>query len=132
MRKKKSLVIFFLISVVIISILYFAWYLYDVNSYKKSVADITVSDINLSNIPNGVYDGAYDVGYISAKVEVVVNNGTIEKISLLEHKNEKGAPAEVITDNMIKEQKIDVDTISGATNSSKVIKKAVENALIQE
>lgn len=106
--------------------------MYDVNSYKKSVADITVSDINLSNIPNGVYDGAYDVGYISAKVEVVVNNGTIEKISLLEHKNEKGAPAEVIIDNMIKEQKIDVDTISGATNSSKVIKKAVENALIQE
>lgn len=132
MRKKKSLVIFILISVVIIGILYFAWYLYDVNSYKKSVADITVSDINLSNIPNGVYDGAYDVGYISAKVEVVVNNGTIEKISLLEHKNEKGAPAEVIIDNMIKEQKIDVDTISGATNSSKVIKKAVENALIQE
>jgi len=132
MRKKKTLVIFILISVVIIGILYFAWYLYDVNSYKKSVADITVFDINLSNIPNGVYDGAYDVGYISAKVEVVVNNGTIEKISLLEHKNEKGAPAEVITDNMIKEQKIDVDTISGATNSSKVIKKAVENALIQE
>ncbi|HEY5558036.1 FMN-binding protein [Acetobacterium sp.] len=132
MRKKKSLVIFILISVVIIGILYFAWYLYDVNSYKKSVADITVSDINLYNIPNGVYDGAYDVGYISANVEVVVDNGTIEKISLLEHKNEKGAPAEVIIDNMIKEQKIDVNTISGATNSSKVIKKAVENALIQE
>lgn len=132
MHKNKSLVIFILISVVVIGFLYFAWYLYDVNSYKKSVADITVSDINISNIPNGVYDGAYDVGYISAKVEVLVNNGTIEKISLLEHKNERGAPAEVITDNMIKEQKIDVNTISGATNSSKVIKKAVENALIQK
>lgn len=30
---------------------------------------------------------------------------------------------------IIEEQKIDVDTISGATNSSTVIKKAVENAL---
>lgn len=132
MRKKKSIIIFSLVSVVIIGALYFAWYLYDVNSYKKAVADITVSDINLSNIPNGVYDGAYDVGYIAAKVEVVVNNGTIEKITLLEHKNEKGASAEVITANMIKEQKIDVDTISSATNSSKVIKKAVENALLQK
>ena len=81
--------------------------------------------LNFSNITNGIYDGASDVGYIAAKVEVVVNNGKIEKITLLEHKNERGTSAEVITDNMIKEQKIDVDTISGATNSSKVIKKAV-------
>jgi uncharacterized protein with FMN-binding domain len=32
-------------------------------------------------------------------------------------------------DQIVSEQKIDVDAISGATNSSKVIKKAVENAL---
>jgi len=132
MRKNKSIIIFVTVSVVVIGVMYLSWYLYDVNSYKKSVEDITVSDINLSNISNGVYVGSDDVGYIAAKVEVVVNDGKIEKITLLEHKNERGTPAEVITDNMIKEQKIDVDTISGATNSSKVIKKAVENALLQK
>ena len=31
--------------------------------------------------------------------------------------------AEVITDSIVDEQKIDVDAISGATNSSTVIKK---------
>lgn len=37
--------------------------------------------------------------------------------------------AETIIDKIIDEQKIDVDAVSGATNSSTVIKKAVENAL---
>lgn len=32
----------------------------------------------------------------------------------------------------IEEQKIDVDVVSGATNSSTVVKKAVENALTGE
>ena len=51
------------------------------------------------------------------------------KIRILEHKNERGQAAETIVDQIVSEQKIDVDAISGATNSSKVIKKAVENAL---
>ena len=53
-------------------------------------------------------------------------------IDILEHKNGRGSPAEVVTDRIIEKQKIDVDAISGATNSSIVIKKAVENALTGE
>lgn len=34
-----------------------------------------------------------------------------------------------VVDRIIEEQKIDVDTVSGATNPSTVIKKVVENAL---
>ena len=34
-----------------------------------------------------------------------------------------------MVDKIIKEQNTDVDAVSGATNSSKVIKKAVEEAL---
>lgn len=41
----------------------------------------------------------------------------------------KCTSAEKIIDKIVGEQKIDVDGISGATNSSNVIKKAVENAL---
>ena len=67
--------------------------------------------------------------FIYAKVEVTVQNKEIEKIRILEHKNERGQVAETIVDQIVSEQKIDVDAISGATNSSKVIKKAVENAL---
>ncbi|WP_313562885.1 FMN-binding protein [Ruminiclostridium cellobioparum] len=41
----------------------------------------------------------------------------------------RGAKAEAIVDKIISEQSVTVDVISGATNSSKVILKAVENAL---
>ncbi|WP_227835506.1 MULTISPECIES: FMN-binding protein [unclassified Clostridioides] len=34
-------------------------------------------------------------------------------------------------DKVLNKQKVDVDAVSGATNSSKVIKKAIENALIK-
>lgn len=73
--------------------------------------------------------GLYDVDFIYAKVNVTVQNGAVTHITVLEHKNERGKPAEIVTDKIIAEQKIDVDAVSGATNSSTVIKKAVENAL---
>ncbi|MCI8299875.1 MAG: FMN-binding protein, partial [Lachnospiraceae bacterium] len=46
--------------------------------------------------------------------------------------NGRGSRAEVVVDRIIEEQKIEVDAVSGATNSSTVIKKAVENALTGE
>lgn len=80
-------------------------------------------------MPDGVYVGEYDVNLIYAKVEVTVENGKITGITILEHKNEPGKSAEIVIDKIIKEQKINVDAVSGATNSSTVIKKAVEKAL---
>lgn len=132
MPKIKKVVIPLLISSLVIGIFFGACYLSDLKNYKKAVAGISITDIDLSKIPDGVYDGSYDVGLISAKVEVAVSDGAIQQISLIEHKNEQGSSAEVITDIIVKEQKINVDTVSGATNSSLVIKKAVENALLQE
>lgn len=97
--------------------------------YKKAIKETTFSDIDISNIPDGVYVGEYDVNFIFARVEVTVQNRAITNITILEHRNERGKPAERIVDRIIKEQKINVDAVSGATNSSIVIKKAVENAL---
>ena len=54
------------------------------------------------------------------------------KIVLLEHRNDRGLTAEGIVDSIIENQRITVDVISGATNSSTVIKKAIELALSGE
>jgi uncharacterized protein with FMN-binding domain len=56
----------------------------------------------------------------------------IKKIEIVRHLNGQGKPAEVIPDRVIEMQSLDVDIISGATYSSKVILKAIENALINE
>ena len=69
------------------------------------------------------------MNFIYAKVEVTVEDGEIVSINILEHRHERGKAAEAITNKIVDEQKIDVDAISGATNSSTVYKKAVENAL---
>ena len=59
-------------------------------------------------------------------------DGVIVSINLLEHGNERGKRAEEIIGDVISEQKIDVDAISGATNSSNVIKKAIEKAITSQ
>jgi len=60
---------------------------------------------------------------------VTVKDGSITKIDLVKHKNEHGSSAEQILESILDKQTPDVDVISGATNSSRVIMKAVENAL---
>lgn len=111
-------------------VLHIFTYFYSLKIYQKSVADISYSHMNIGELPNGVYEGECDVTYIFAKVRVTVKSGKITNIVLLEHRNEKGGPAEKITKDIISKQQIDVDAVTGATNSSKVIKKAVENALL--
>ena len=126
---KKKTVLFVIVFLLIVGFVLGILYLKSVADYKQAVRETTFEDINISDIPDGVYVGEYDVDFIYAKVEVTVQNGEITNINILEHRNERGKTAEVIADSIVDEQKIDVDAISGATNSSTVIKKAVENAL---
>ncbi|GFH91609.1 hypothetical protein IMSAGC002_02867 [Lachnospiraceae bacterium] len=126
---KKKMVLFIIMFLLLVGFVWGILYLKSVADYKKAVKETTFEDIHISDIPDGVYVGEYDVDFIYAKVEVTVQNGEITNINILEHRNERGKTAEVIADSIVDEQKIDVDAISGATNSSTVIKKAVENAL---
>ena len=126
---KKKMVLFISMFLLLVGFVWGILYLKSVADYKKAVKETTFEDIHISDIPDGVYVGEYDVDFIYAKVEVTVQNGEITNINILEHRNERGKTAEVIADSIVDEQKIDVDAISGATNSSTVIKKAVENAL---
>ena len=57
--------------------------------------------------------------------------GAITGIRILEHKNDRGGPAEAVVEAIVDQQRIGVDAVTGATNSSTVLKKAVENALRQ-
>ncbi len=104
-------------------------YLARVNAYQAAVRETVIADVDIAQIPDGVYTGEYDVDFIQAKVEVRVRAGKIAEIALMEHKNDRGAAAERIVDAIIAEQTLQVDGITGATNSSTVIRKAVENAL---
>lgn len=126
---KKKIVLIAIMLLLLVGLVWGIIYLKSVADYKQAVKETTFEEINILDISDGVYIGEYDVNFIYAKVEVTVQNGEITNISILEHRHERGKTAEAITNKIIDEQKIDVDAISGATNSSTVIKKAVEDAL---
>lgn len=126
-RKKIILsIVIFIFTIVLIG---GAVYLKNVADYKQAVKETTFDEINISDVSDGVYIGEYDVNFIYAKVEVTVQNGEITDIIILEHRHEHGKAAETVINEIVDEQRIDGDAVSGATNSSIVIKKAVENAL---
>lgn len=128
---KKKIVSCIVVIFLLIGLLCLALYLKSVSDYKQAVNNIVFEEIDITKIPDGTYVGECNVNFIYAKVEVTVQNGKIKNIDILEHKNERGEAAETVIDKIADEQKIDVDAVSGATNSSTVLKKAVENALAQ-
>ena len=104
-------------------------YLKSISDYKAKVDALTFDEIDLTKVEDGVYEGQCDTGVVRARVQVTVRDHRLESIELLEHENGRGAPAEAILAQIVEEQNTAVDAVSGATCSSKVIRKAVENAL---
>lgn len=119
-----------IVSVIILTAAIFGGkYLYSVNKYKKETSEMIIGSVDLSKVPDGKYTGACDVVYVGAEVSVTVKDNKIVDIILLKHKTGKGKPGEAVTAKVLKEQSLQVDTVAGATNSSKVILKSIENAL---
>ena len=126
---KKKIISVIILLFLLIFLICGAVYLKNVADYKRAIGETTFDEIDIADVSDGIYIGEYDVNFIYAKVEVTVEDWEIVSINILEHRHERGKAAEKVIEKIIEEQKIDVDAVSGATNSSTVIKKAVENAL---
>ena len=96
-----------------------------------TMAPIRGAEIEQGRLIDGVYEGSYRHGPNSAVVEVTVSQGKIVDIELVKHfASWKGDKVnDLIPQRIIAEQSTDVDSVSGATNSSRVIMNAVQNAL---
>lgn len=115
----------------IFAMVHIIMYFIDFQNYEEKIDEIEISEIDLKTIEDGQYIGEYDAGYIYAQVQVIVNRHQIEDIKILKHVNERGKAAEVIVNDIIARQKIDVDVVTHATNSSNVIKQACINSLME-
>ena len=103
-----------------------------INKNLQSLEENRISMIDLASLEDGVYLGSYAAFPVKVKVEVLLKDHKIEDIKILEHVNGKGKPAEDIVKAMIEKQTIDVDVIAGASYSSRVIQKAIEEALLKK
>ena len=123
-----------MIGIVLVVVVASVWglkYYSDYLKYQKAVEALTIEALDLSEVGDGVYKGAFDAYLVGAQVEVTVKDHKIMDILLIEHKNERGSSAEAIVERVLTSNSLQVDAISGATNSSRIILKAIELALIQ-
>ncbi|MGM9584595.1 MAG: FMN-binding protein [Faecousia sp.] len=80
-------------------------------------------------VADGTYEGTAEPPLVKVTVAATVENHTLKDIQLLRHENGKGAPAEAMLPEMLSKNTSEVDTVSGATMSSKAIRAAVRDAL---
>ncbi|MCK8827665.1 FMN-binding protein [Natroniella acetigena] len=93
------------------------------------LADTHIENVDLIQVQDGRYEGEHIAGEVVVVVAVEVEGHQIKDIEILKHENWRGSKAELIVENVLEEQTLEVDVISGATISSKTILKATENAL---
>ncbi len=102
----------------------------DLIKYNREIENLQIGNPEIAAIQDGEYEGEHRVYSIEARVLVHVQSGEISRIDL-EHEHERGYNAEEITGRVINAQSLEVDMVSGATHSSKVILKAIEKALTE-
>jgi len=97
------------------------------------IAAVTGGPLLPESLLDGNYEGSARSWPNSAKVRVAVSGGKIVRIELLSHFSSwVGNRAETtVPARIIERQSTDVDAVTGATNSSRVIMNAVQNAVEQ-
>jgi len=95
----------------------------------NALAEMKISDVDLSAVADGTYEGEYSAFPVIAEVSVTVKDHKITRIDLIKHFNGQGSAAEAIPGKVVEAQSLQVDAISGATHSSKVILLAIRDAL---
>jgi uncharacterized protein with FMN-binding domain len=132
MRRKQ--VVTLTILAVVIVIAYFGVatiksYLKTIEANLEQLTTTPISDVDMSQVADGVYTGSYHAFPMTAEVRVTVKDHRISGIELAKHINGRGSQAEAITGRVVEAQTLTVDAVSGATYSSMVILRAIENAL---
>lgn len=96
----------------------------------KTMSKIEINNVEVSSLSDGVYSGEYKGGRWTNTVDVTIKNYKITKIDIVKDVIFKRDDVRKNLFNRVMEkQNVDVDTISGATVTSKAYLKSIENAL---
>ncbi len=92
--------------------------------------NLVISEINLTELEEGNYQGKYEDGRWSNEVEVEVINNKINSIKIVDDiMFSQPEVREEIFERVIEKQNLDVDIISEATVTTKAYLKSIELAL---
>jgi uncharacterized protein with FMN-binding domain len=97
---------------------------------------LALNAVDFDKLNDGIYHGTYEGGmykWRKNECDVTVTNGKVTDIQLVgsQDPGTENTDHEMLYDRVIQAQSLQVDTISGATLTSKAYLQAVENALVQ-
>ncbi|WP_410511305.1 FMN-binding protein [Paenibacillus sp. BR2-3] len=102
---------------------------------RREAKNLPIKAVNFKQLNDGTYIGEYEGGmykWRANKVQVTVSSSKVTDIRILEHKEKQTSEfTDKLYGRVIQSQSLQVDTISGATLTSKAYLKAIENALDQ-
>ncbi len=126
MKKAVRVILILVVAIIVIGVVG----LFFLTRGLKSGRKVEISSINPSSLDDGIYKGSYSAGRWSNELAVTMKEGKIQEIKII--KDMDIAPPEIsneIFSRVIKLQNTDVDTVSGATVTSKAYLKSIETAL---
>jgi len=118
-----------LISIIILIAVIVAGGIFYLNNGLEAGSEIEMKGLVMSNINDGIYNGNYKSGRWSNELKVTVKNNKITDIKIID---DVAFVQEGIADELFKRvievQNTKVDSVSGATVTSKAYLKSIENA----
>jgi uncharacterized protein with FMN-binding domain len=101
----------------------------------REAKSLPLNAVDFSKLNDGTYQGAYAGGMYKWRAndcQVTVSSGKVTDIQLAVSQDPggKNTQHQALYDRVIQAQSLQVDTISGATLTSKAYLQAVENALV--
>lgn len=102
----------------------------------KEAMSLPLNAVDFSKLADGVYTGEYEGGmyhWRTNKAEVTVSGGKVTAVTLLDSKfgEDPSKYVDPLYAQVIDQQTLQVDAVSGSTLTSKAALQAVENALKQ-
>ena len=102
----------------------------------REARSLPLNAVNFGKLNDGTYHGVYAGGmykWRANECDVTVSSGKVTDIQLAASKDPggKNTQHQVLYDRVVQAQSLQVDTISGATLTSKAYLQAVENALVR-
>lgn len=127
--KKAMIIILSIVGVIVLTI--GGGVLYMTNGLETG-KNLVINSVDLAQVSDGVYTGTYHGGRWTNEVAVTVSNKKISQIDVVKTVSfETPDVTHTVINNVIEKQDTKVDTVSGATITSKAYLKSIENALSQ-
>jgi uncharacterized protein with FMN-binding domain len=107
-----------------------------VSKEHDEAASLPLNAVNFDRLDDGGYHGVYAGGmyqWRANECDVTVEKGKVSSIQLAKSQDPgaENTDAEMLYERVVQAQSLQVDTISGATLTSKAYLQCVENALVQ-